>query len=63
MDSVWIFNGVGGRFPSAVFADKASATRWISENRLTGTLTEYPVGISVFDWAVSKGKNLISRSK
>jgi hypothetical protein len=52
---VWIFSGVRNHFPSAVFYEKEQAETWIAENGLSGTLTKYPVGISVYDWAVKKG--------
>lgn len=55
MDIVWIVNGTKSCFPCAVFGDKASAVEWIRKNRISGTLTEYAVGISAFDWAVSRG--------
>jgi hypothetical protein len=49
---VYVFNGSKASFPSGVFADRDSAIAWISENKLSGTLTEYPVGIGVYDWAI-----------
>jgi hypothetical protein len=54
MDEVWVFNG-GGTFPAAVFRSKEDAEEWIRRERLSGTLTKYPVGVSVYSWAVSKG--------
>jgi hypothetical protein len=52
---VWVFNGPRGMFPSAVFSKKELADNWIKLNRLTGTLTAYPLDISVYDWAVNNG--------
>lgn len=52
---VWVFNGAGGRFPSGVFEDKTAAIGWISQNRLSGVLTQYPVNMGVYDWAVNLG--------
>lgn len=52
MKEVWIFNGAGGRFPSAVFESKMEAEDWIKNGKLSGILTKYPVGISVYQWAV-----------
>jgi hypothetical protein len=49
---VWVFNGENARFPSGVFASRASAEAWISLHHLTGLLTKYPVNIGVYDWAV-----------
>ncbi|WP_084513842.1 DUF7710 domain-containing protein [Azovibrio restrictus] len=52
MKDVWVFNGVGGKFPSAIFDEQADAEKWIKKNSLTGVLTRYPVGVSVYDWAI-----------
>ncbi|MEO9968574.1 MAG: hypothetical protein ABJG15_01885 [Hyphomonadaceae bacterium] len=52
-NEVWVFNGRHGYFPSGVFADRNTAEQWISEYDLSGTLTKYPVGIPVYDWALS----------
>lgn len=51
-DSVWVFTGAKGRFPSGVFREKSAALRWITKHRLTGTLTRYPLDIGVYDWAI-----------
>ncbi len=56
MDDVWVFNGATNHFPSAVFASRESAENWIRSNALTGTLTRYPVGQAVYDWAVATGR-------
>ena len=55
MDSVWVFNGVRGRFPAAVFSTIDKANAWISEHRLSGTLTEYPIDVAVYEWAIASG--------
>lgn len=52
---VWVFCGDIGRFPSAVFLSKDVAESWIRLHSLTGTLTAYPVDISVYDWAIANG--------
>jgi hypothetical protein len=52
---VWIFNGNRNHFPSAVFSDRHSAEAWIKKNQLTGTLTAYPLDISVYDWTIDRG--------
>ncbi|WP_223649392.1 DUF7710 domain-containing protein [Hymenobacter psoromatis] len=54
MNEVWVFHGAGGRFTSSVFASQAQAEEFIQRYRLTGCLTKYPVGISVYDWAVKE---------
>ncbi len=53
--TVFVFNGANASFPCGVFADRESAISWISSNSLTGTLTEYPVGVGAYDWAVAAG--------
>ncbi|WP_343691317.1 hypothetical protein [Chitinophaga sp.] len=55
MESVWLFNGETGRFASAVFTELTFAEDWVKANRLTGTLTRYPVNIGVYDWALNEG--------
>ena len=55
LQGVWVFNGVKGTFPSAVFTELTIAQEWISRNAVSGTLTEYPLNEGVFDWAVSSG--------
>ena len=52
---VWIFNGANASFPAGVFPTREEARAWIRENRLTGTLTQYPLGVGVYDWAVEQG--------
>ena len=54
ISTVWVFNGAKSNFPSAVFTTKDVAETWIKENRLTGTLTRYPLDRSVYDWAVDR---------
>ena len=54
MDSVWVFNG-GGNFPSAVFTSRDLAEAWISKHRLTGVLTNYPLDVGVYEWAIARG--------
>ncbi|HLK28857.1 MAG TPA: hypothetical protein VKT28_09755 [Puia sp.] len=51
---IWIFNGAKGKFASAVFIDLKDAEKWISENKLSGMITLYPVNKSVYNWAIEK---------
>jgi hypothetical protein len=51
--TVWVFNGVNGRFPGAIFTSKQLADDWIAEHLLSGVLTLYPLDQSVYDWAIS----------
>jgi hypothetical protein len=52
---VWIFLGEGGRWPSGVFSSREAAVEWIAEHHLTGMITEYPVDVGVYDWAIATG--------
>ena len=60
---VWIFNGENAKFPSAVFLSKEDAFEWIRRYELTGVLTKYPVGISVYDWAIEIGSFRVKSEK
>ena len=56
--TVWVFNGSGRRFPnfpSAVFTSLDRAEQWITKNGASGILTEYPLDVGAYDWAVSNG--------
>jgi len=53
MHTVWIFCGSKASFPSGVFGQKEAAASWIAKHKLSGVLTEYPVGTGAFDWAVA----------
>ena len=55
-DCVWVFHGDGARHASGVFATKDDALAWVEHHRLTGLLTEYPVGVGAYDDAVAKGR-------
>lgn len=54
-ETVWIFNGENARFPGGVFGSRAQAEKWIMQHRVSGVLTEYPLNVGVYDWAVSSG--------
>ncbi len=53
-DYVWVFCGARCSFPSAVFIDIEKAELWIKENKLMGTLTQYPLNEDVYSWALRK---------
>lgn len=52
MDFLWIFNGANARFPAAIFSSPEKARAWINKGKLSGVLTQYPVDIGVYDWAI-----------
>ncbi|MCC3152580.1 hypothetical protein Q3A66_05140 [Hymenobacter sp. BT770] len=54
MNEVWVFHGTGGRMTSGIFTSRKEAEEFIANYRLSGSLTKYPVGISVYDWAVQE---------
>lgn len=49
---VWVFQGQDGKRPGGVFSARELAETWVSLNRLTGTLTAYPLDEGCFDWAM-----------
>ena len=42
-------------FPAGVFSRREIAEEWIRANRLSGTLTAYPLDQGIYDWAHEKG--------
>ena len=60
---VWVFNGIQSSFLSGVFSSKEIAETWIGKHSLTGTLTEYPVNIGMYDHAILKGHFRPSKPK
>jgi len=59
---VWVFQGEKARHASGVFASKGDALAWAGRHRLTGILTEYPVGIGVYDDAIAHNRFKPTRS-
>jgi hypothetical protein len=53
--NIWIFHGTGAPFAAGVFVSRADGLAWIARHRLTGILTEYPVGDGCYDVAVRTG--------
>ena len=51
--SVWVFNGAQARFPSGVFSTREAAEAWIRMHGLTGTLTQYPVDVGMYEFAIA----------
>lgn len=58
-DFVWVFNGCTSKgiagFPSGVFDTLELAECCIQSNKLSGTLTKYPIDTLVYDYAISNG--------
>jgi hypothetical protein len=50
-ESVWVFNGTRSTFPSGVFKSKRLAEDWIRKHSLTGTLTQYPLDVGMYEFA------------
>jgi hypothetical protein len=51
-NTVWVFHGERAQFTSAIFTSFNLANIWIKNNKVSGILTEYPVNISCFEWAI-----------
>lgn len=51
--SVWIFNGARSIFPSGVFSNREIAEEWVRRHALTGTLTQYPVDVGMYEHAIA----------
>lgn len=54
-EDIWVFSGARKQFPGGVFTKKEIAELWVTKNRLTGTLTRYPVDVGVYEWAIEMG--------
>ncbi|MCA9643526.1 MAG: hypothetical protein H6718_06085 [Polyangiaceae bacterium] len=50
--TVWVFNGVRAQFPAAIFSTEEKAREWIERTGVRGTLTQYPLDESAYDWAI-----------
>jgi hypothetical protein len=55
MSLIWVFLANGASMPSGVFEDQDLAKKWIKKHSLSGLLTEYPVDVGIYDWAIGKG--------
>ncbi|MGL6225193.1 MAG: DUF7710 domain-containing protein [Thermoguttaceae bacterium] len=53
-DGVWIITG-GGTFPCGCFSSLEKAEDWIRSNKVTCTVTKYPLNQSLYDYAISEG--------
>jgi hypothetical protein len=62
LESVWIFVGSGGCFPSGVFTDRHLVENWIKTHSLTRVLTLYPTDIGAYDWAIAEGYFKVGRA-
>jgi hypothetical protein len=52
---VWVFSGAKRHFPGAIFTSREMTEPWVRKNRLTGTLTLYPVDVGLYEWAIDTG--------
>ena len=53
---IYVFIGNQGKLPGGVFSTRPLAEEWIQINKLSGRLTEYPIDLGVYDWAVGTGR-------
>jgi hypothetical protein len=54
IEYVYIFNGNSSIFPAGVFQNKELAISWIKDNLLSGVLNQYPLNVSLYDWAIAE---------
>lgn len=52
LKTIWIFHGQGAQFSSGVFISKVLAEESIVKYQLSGMLTEYPIDILCYDFAI-----------
>jgi hypothetical protein len=53
---VWVFHGTAAQYASGVFNSEEAGLAWVARHRLTGILSEYPLGEGCFDVAVREGR-------
>lgn len=51
-NTIWVFHGTGAQFSSGVFKNKGLAEESIRVNKLSGVLSEYPIDILCYDYAI-----------
>jgi hypothetical protein len=52
---IWIFHGDRARCAAGAFTTREAGLAWAAEHRVTGILTEYPIG-GAYDVAVTEGR-------
>lgn len=52
---IYVFMGKGANFPAGAFNNKENAIEWIKKYALSGVLSEYPIDVGLYDWAIEKG--------
>jgi hypothetical protein len=55
ISNIWVFVADGASLPSGVFREKSLASEWIQKRFLSGILTEYPLDVGVYEWAIDNG--------
>ena len=53
---VWVFHGDQAGFAAGVFASQAQALARAARHKVTGILTEYPVGEGCYDFNMRQGR-------
>lgn len=54
INEVWVITG-GGIFPCGCFTSLEKAEEWIRTNKVTCTVTKYPLNECLYDYAVAHG--------
>ena len=62
MRGIWVFVADGASLPSAVFDEEGLDREWIGQHALSGVLTQYPLNVSVYDWAIENGATVMNLS-
>ncbi len=52
--AIWVFVGDGSKLPCGVFYCLDTADKVIGNLKLSGLLTSYPIGMTVYEWAIAK---------
>jgi hypothetical protein len=50
--NIWLFVGVGARFPSGAFTNLEKAEAWVAKHKLSGMLSAMPIDQGLFEWAI-----------
>ena len=52
---IYVFHGSGGKFASAVYESLDQATKSIAKLGMSGLLTWYPIGFTVYEYSTDMG--------
>jgi hypothetical protein len=55
LSNVFVFNAVDSAFPLGIFSTSQKAISFITTNKLSGTLTKYPIDMDIYHWTITNG--------